>query len=372
MKHLFNPLALVLSAMLAGIPALHAGITIDMVYVGDAGNPADQAYGTNPAFGSVGYGFAIGKYEVTNFEYAAFLNAVAAVEDTYSLYPATNNPSQAGNAKNILHPLTRGIVQSAVAGGFSYSVAANMSDKPANFVTWFSAARFVNWMANGQLVGGQTGLTTENGAYTLNGTMSGGLSGNTTITRNLVNPNTSEATAFWLPSEDEWYKAAYYDPGSVVETGTGYWLYATGNNTIPVVATATATGEIANPGENVANYASGSTWNGQAENLTTVGSAGALSASYYGTSDQAGNVWEWSEGIEKSATARGLRQGSANDPAGAPFYLAASFGNNGRPPDEYYWNAGFRIAAIPEPSAAALLALAVIACLLARKFFASA
>jgi formylglycine-generating enzyme required for sulfatase activity len=365
MKRSVNPLALAAAAMVAGISVLEAGITIEMVTVGDAGNPADQAYGTNPAFGSVAYAYAIGKYEVTNFEYAAFLNAVAAVEDTFSLYPATDNPSQAGNAKNILHPLTRGIVQTAVAGGFTYSIAANMADKPANFVTWFSAARFANWMANGQPTGGQTAATTEDGAYTLDGMMSGGMSGNSTVTRNPINPNTLEQTSFWLPSEDEWYKAAYYDPGSIAETGTGYWLYATGNNTIPTVATATATGDIANPGENVANYASGSTWNGQAENLTSVGSAGLQSASHYGTSDQAGNVWEWSEGIEKLATARGLRQGSANDPAGSPFYLAASFGNNGRPPDEYYWNAGFRIAAIPEPGAAALLVIA--AALLGRR-----
>ncbi len=342
------------ACLLAAAPTLHAEITIDMVYVGDAGNPADQAFGANPAFGSVAYDYLIGKYEVTNSQYAAFLTAVASTLDTYLLYPPTENPSNPGNAKNILHPRSRGIVQSAIdGGGFSYSVAANMADKPADFMTWFSAARFANWMANGQPTGPQDATTTENGAYTLNGIMTGGFS----LTRNAVNPNTSAATAFWLPSEDEWYKAAYYDPTYTnPEAGTHYWMYATGNNTVPDIATATATGDIANPGVNVANYAGGCTWNEQIENLTTVGSAG--SASHYGTFDQAGNVWEWSEGVEQDGTKRGLRQGSSNDPApvpGGPLYLAASFGNNGAVPDAYFWNAGFRLAAIPEPSAAALI-----------------
>jgi len=339
-----------------------AEITIDMVYIGDAGNPADQAFGTSPAFGSVAYDYLIGTYEVTNSQYAAFLNAVATTVDTYLLYPPTENPSNPGNAKNILHPLSRGISQQPVAGGFSYTVAPDMADKPADFMTWFSAARFANWMANGQPTGLQNAQTTENGAYTLNGIMSGGFS----LARNAVNPNTSSATTFWIPSENEWYKAAYYDPTYTNEYGYNYWLYATGNNTIPDIATATATGGIANPGPNVANYAGGCTWNGQIENLTTVGSA--MCASHYGTFDQAGNVWEWSEGIEvKTAgdnstyNVRGLRQGSSNDPAvgqQGQVYLAASFGNNGALPDAYFWNAGFRLAAIPEPSAAWLVLLA--------------
>ena len=325
----------------AGILSARAEITIGLVNVGNAGNPADQAYGTNRPFGAVAYDFAIGTYEVTNTQYAAFLNAVA-VTDTYALYPAT-----------IKYPLTRGIVQSGTPGAYSYSIVENMADKPANNMTWFSAARFANWLANGQPVGLQTGTTTEDGAYSLNGAMSGGFS----ITRNAVNPNTSAMPSFWMPSEDEWYKAAFYQP----ETSPGgpagsYWLYPTRSNTAPAVASADTIGNISNPGENVANYLSGSSWNGQFENVTTVGSAGELSASFYGTSDQAGNVWEWSEGIVKDGTARGLRQGSANDPSA--LYLAADFGNNGRPPDTYYWNAGFRIAAIPEPSAAGLILLA--------------
>ncbi|MEI8313718.1 MAG: SUMF1/EgtB/PvdO family nonheme iron enzyme, partial [Verrucomicrobiota bacterium] len=325
----------------AGILSVRAEITIDLVPVGNAGNPADQAYGTNRPFGAVSYDFAIGKYEVTNAQYASFLNAMATT-DTYWLYPTT-----------LKYPLTRGILQSGSPGNYTYSIADNMADKPANNMTWFSAARFVNWLANGQPTGAQNSATTENGAYALNGTMTGGFE----ITRNTVNPNTAAAPLFWMPSEDEWYKAAFYQPESSGGPSGSYWLYPTGSSSAPTVATADATGNISNPGANVANYLSGSSWNGQFENVTTVGSAGALSASFYGTYDQAGNVWEWSEGIEKAGTARGLRQGSANDPNAS--YLAASFGDNGRAPDTYYWNAGLRIASvIPEPSAIGLILLA--------------
>ena len=66
----------------------------------------------------------------------------------------------------------------------------------------------------------------------------------------------------------------------------------------PIAATATAVGDIANPGANVANYMKIANWNGTTTgNITTVGSAGPLSDSYYGTTDQGGNVWDWYETI---------------------------------------------------------------------------
>ncbi len=101
----------------------------------------------------------------------------------------------------------------------------------------------------------------------------------------------------YLPSEDEWYKAAYYDPTPGAGGGDNYWLYASQSDTVPTVPAASATGDITNPGANVANYFSGADWNGQNGNVTTVGSAGALAESYFGTADMNGNVQEWNDAV---------------------------------------------------------------------------
>ena len=63
---------------------LMAALAIETVVVGNPGNPGDpiEFQGT---FGAVAYTYAIGKYEVTAGQYAAFLNAVAAI-DPYALY----------------------------------------------------------------------------------------------------------------------------------------------------------------------------------------------------------------------------------------------------------------------------------------------
>ena len=78
------PLTLSRLAVLAGISLLSqatASVTIDWVTVGNAGNAADPTTG----YGAVGYIYPIGKYEVTNAQYGAFLNAKAST-DSYGLY----------------------------------------------------------------------------------------------------------------------------------------------------------------------------------------------------------------------------------------------------------------------------------------------
>lgn len=306
-----------LAACVLFLGAAQAAV-IDYVPVGNAGNTNDIT-----GYGAVAYDYQIGKYEVTNAQYAEFLNAVAKT-DTHGLY----NANMGGNARG-------GIVQSGVSGGFTYTVKANMGNKPVNFVSWYDAARFANWLHNSQPTGLQSTLTTEGGAYTLEG--------NTGLI-------TKESTAtVWIPTENEWYKAAYYDPTA---GGTGkYWLYPTQSDSIPTVGTAGANGDISNPGANVANYNYGADWNNLDGNLTTVGST--LSDSYYGTFDQGGNVLEWNDSIRSGST-RGFRGGSIYD---SEFVLDAYASLSLAPSDEFE-NVGFRLASVPEPGVTVLAMLA--------------
>jgi formylglycine-generating enzyme len=252
-------------------PIASAQVTIEFRAVGNAGNAGDpNAFGR----GGVAYEYRIGTFEVTNAQYAAFLNVVAA-SDPRGLY----NTSMGSDPRG-------GITRSGTDGSFTYAVKADMGNKPVNFVSFFDAARMANWLTNGH-----GSSSTESGAYTLNG--------NTlvAITRNLSNPN-----QIFLPTESEFIKAGYHQPASQGGDIDNFWRFATRSNNSPVVASATATGDIANPGATTVNYSSGSDWNGQNGNLTTVGSAG--NTSFYGAFDMNGNVREW---IETTAFNQGFR-----------------------------------------------------------------
>ena len=296
-------------------------ITIDWVTVGDPGNTADTTGDPNPA-GAVADSFQIMKFEFQNSQYADFLNSVAAT-DTYSLY----NTRMGSNARG-------GITQSGASGSYTYSVKSNMGDKPVNFVSWFDAARVANWLMNGA-----TGTSsTETGAYTL----VGGQTSGTAPARN------SDAT-FYVPTEDQWFKAAYYKGGSA---NAGYWDYATQSDTAPTAVTAGATGigSAGNTG-NFANFDNSASWNGQTGNVTTVGTSGG--ASVYGAFDMSGNISEWNDLDGTSGSSRGLRGGSWDFPA---FNLSSSSWNSGDPSFDGVLF-GFRLASVPEPSTYALLAM---------------
>jgi sulfatase modifying factor 1 len=315
---------------------LAALITVDTVPVGDPGNAGDvQPQGV---FGAVAHEYRIGTYEVTNDQYAAFLNAKAA-SDPLNLYSV----NMASNPR-------AGIVRSGVSGSYTYSVKPDMGNKPVNYVNWFDAVRFSNWLHNGQGAG-----DTETGAYTL--------LGGTPLPSNSASIARNPGAVWFLPSEDEWYKAAYYQPALVGGDVDDYWHYPTATNTLPTIATDDAVGNISNPGANVANYNFGADWNGQHGNVTTVGSAGPLSTSYYGTYDQGGNVLEWNETLT-SSTLRGMRGGGWGL-SGVP--LAADFRFQVGPLSKDGGTFGFRVATVPEPSTLVLAGLAGLAILSARR-----
>ncbi|MCC6492575.1 MAG: SUMF1/EgtB/PvdO family nonheme iron enzyme [Pirellulales bacterium] len=239
--------------LLVVIAALAAGsswaVTISTVPVANAGNANDWT-----GLGSVGYDYLIGAYEVRNAEYVEFLNAKAA-SDPLGLY----NPSMGSSSNG-------GIARSGASGGYSYAIKAGMGNRPVNFVSFYDAIRFANWLNNGQGVG-----DTETGAYTILGGAPEPTNG-ADIVRNV------EASWF-LPSENEWYKAAFHKNNGAT---SDYFAYPTSNDAAPKA-------ELPPGGANSAN-----THVGFIGHLTDAG-AYTATRSPYQTYDQSGNVGEWIE-----------------------------------------------------------------------------
>jgi formylglycine-generating enzyme required for sulfatase activity len=232
---------------------------------------------------------------------------------------------------------------SGAASGSKYAVKSNMGDKPVNYVSWFDAARVSNWLMNGAT----SSSSTETGAYTLVG-------GQTTGTA----PARNNGATFYIPTQDQWYKAAYYKGGG---TNAGYWDYATRSDTAPAAVTAGLTG-IGSAGStgNFANYLDNANWNGRGGNVTTVGTNGVSSA--YGAFDMNGNITEWNDltGLV-AGERRGLRGGFWG--SFSELSLRSSF-NQDTPASDESDVYGFRLAspvAVPEPSTYAM-ALAGLAC----------
>jgi formylglycine-generating enzyme required for sulfatase activity len=274
------------------------------VPVGNLGNPPDQDYGAG-RFGAVPHGYRIAIREVTNAEYALFLNFKADSGDIFNGDPyRLYNSAMQNNARGGIKYTPCGFLNPGCGVTHSqsgYQPKPNMGDKPVNFVSWYDAIRYVNFLNNG---GNSFFSSTETGAYNLGALGSGAVPLNpSAITRN---PNAE----WFLPNENEWYKAAYHQPANAGGDSDGYWLSPTRSNvTSPVLATADSVGNINNPGADVMNLG-GANWNGQTGNVTTVLSAGPLSASYYGTYDQGGNVEEWTESAATGG--RVVRGGSWN------------------------------------------------------------
>ena len=178
------------------------------VDIANSGNTADAT-----TYGAVSYNYKIQTYPVTNTEYTAFLNAVAST-DTNAVYLQSMGSNVGG------------ISRTGNPGSYVYSVRTNMGNKPVCFISWFMAARFANWLHNGRISGLQSDSTTEDGAYNLNG--------NTLVDKD-------GSAKYWIPTENEWYKAAYYDPDK--SGGSGYWDYASQSDSAPTAVTATSTGD---------------------------------------------------------------------------------------------------------------------------------
>jgi formylglycine-generating enzyme required for sulfatase activity len=323
---------------LAANQCAHA-VTIDTVLIGNPGNPADTRYFIDAfhqnGVGSVGQSFNMGKTEITNAQYVEFLNAVAA-DDPYGLY--NENMGITGSAG--------GIQQYGSTPNYTYYIkppplgrSYSYNNKPVVFVSSADAMRFANWLHNGQPTGAEDPTTTEDGAYTLNGAVTDDALA--AITRN-------PGARWWLPNEDEWCKAAYYDPAS-----ESYYDYPTGTNAVP------NNNRPSNDTGNSANISGDPCPGCDVAYPFTDAGAYALSRSPYGTFDQGGNALEWTETLATTPPTnyRVLRGGSFNDlyyylHAGRPFYsYKPTYEDGGSGANS------FRVASsvVPEPGTALLL-----------------
>jgi len=307
-------------------------VVIDMVPVGNPGNAGELSgagaggLGPDRVCGAVDYTYDIGKYEVTAGQYTAFLNAVAA-DDTYGLYNELMSPAC-------------GIERLGSPGSYSYSVAPDWADRPVNFVSWGDAARFANWLHNGQLSGAEDLNTTEDGSYLLDVSQTGGA----------LLPVVREPDATWvIPSEDEWYKAAYHYNDGVT---SNYYDYPTAEDVAPGYVN--SSGNLSGTGTpfeeggiDPGNYA---TYEGERDfdgigppyYRTQVGEW-ENSGSPYGTFDQGGNVSEWTEEVIEvyRLTRGGSVHGSYYD------YLHAACRCSQPPPSLEASFIGFRLVKLP-------------------------
>jgi formylglycine-generating enzyme required for sulfatase activity len=299
---LFSLLGLLTLPVSAGTVSFGT-FSIDFVDVGNTTNVDDDT-----GYGAVPYNYQIGVHEVSE-----------------SMITAANTAGSLGLTQD-----TRG------------------ADKPSTNISWNEAARFVNWLNTSQNHQAAYDFATQPGEM--------GYDPNENITlwstgdawqmggENLFRHKDAH---YFLPSEDEWYKTAYYD-GS---TST-YFDYANGKDTAP---TAVASGT----GADTAVY------NGQV-GPADIMNAGGLSP--YGTMAQNGNVWEWAESgfvapNDSAAESRVLRGGDWDSTSDD---LQSSFRNDFTPSVEDFLN-GFRVAAVPEPSTLWMMLAGAIGLMIRRK-----
>ena len=280
---------------------------IDFVTIGNPGNAADTTGKPNPA-GKVDYTYRMGTYEISE-DMIDKVNAQSSLTITHD---------------------NRG------------------DNKPATSISWYEAATFVNWL---NVDAGGTP------AYKFSGSTFEVWVAGDTADYDAANIYRSTRAKYFLPSVDEWYKAAYHDASAGI-AGT-YFNYPTGSDDIPdgidFVGDTTFDAVFQDPASNPAP-----------NDITDVGLL-----SPYGTAGQGGNVYEWEEtdsdltnGPSPGSSARGIRGGNWFN-ADSSVLLSSS--RNSVDPSNEYTVIGFRVASIiPEPSTLLLGLLAAMGLLLRR------
>ncbi len=246
---------------------------IDFVTIGDVGNPNWTGGGTyHNNRGRVDYEYKIGKFEVTTSQWVEFVNAAL------DRPPADRIPwvvTPFGWGATSMTPLN--------SGGRRYRVLAGGEMIPAGGITWRSAAVYCNWLHNGKSFERSAFL---NGAYDIS-TFDDGPTYTDQVTR-------SPGAQYWIPSLDEWMKAAHWDPVKANADGAvgGWWFYSNRSDTAPVYGPpgVLVNGRLAEANSNWSDF------NYPGYNPFTVPlGAYPQTMSAYGLLDLAGGTSEWLE-----------------------------------------------------------------------------
>lgn len=252
-------------------------VTIETVEVGDPMN--DPITFNFEPIGQVATTFRMAKYEVTIADYVAFLNAVAKRGDGANATVIASLYDERMATDTTIAGIARS-GSGTEAAPYVYLVIGDR-EKPIAYIDWFSAARFANWMHNGATATADI----ESGAYNL----AGGFS--PYVTR-------ESGAKWWIPSHDEWFKAAYYKGGS---TSAGYWMFPTRSDTACETTPSTGTNHANSLQLGVYAVTQATTLDATQNYLTAVGTYNS-SPGPYGTFDQGGNLEEWTDDVLYSPT----------------------------------------------------------------------
>ena len=253
--------------------------TVDFVSISQTNNTADTT-----GYGAVPYNYRVGRYEISQLQ----------------------------------------VTKATQIGMANVSAGAWTGSQPAADITWYEAAAFVNFLNTNSGKTAAYNLTFSNSQWTMAvwSSEQAWTAGGTNLYRN-------KDAFYFLPSENEWYKAAYFNPA-----GSNYFLYPTASSSVPTAV-----------------------YDRAASVPSTVDSAGGLSP--YGTTGQGGNVFEWNEsafgGANSSASDVRARRGGAWDSDGVSLRSSVRDGNVPTLEGNFI---GFRVASVPEPSTYALLLMA--------------
>jgi sulfatase modifying factor 1 len=266
--------------------------TVDFVEIGNTTNTNSSL-----GYGAVPYAYRMGKYEISQLK----------------------------------------VTKATLLGLAGVSTTASSSNRPAASVTWYEAAAFVNFLNTNSGKTAAYNLTLSNTTWSMNlqATNQAWTLGGTNLYRN-------KDAFYFLPSENEWFKSAYYNPSN-----STYYTYPLGSNSAP---SQLGNQGGTNPGSAV--YLPNIFEPGPAE----AERAGGLSP--YGAMGLAGNVWDWVEsafdGTNNSGSEnRTFRGGVYGQLAGN---IVSSYRQSVAPTTGTA-DMGFRVASIPEPSTYALFLL---------------